>query len=330
VSPQLGVIVASDTAAQRLVVYRYPPPTWGSVGADCASAPGLCVLTTIQGTDLAPPAQFRMAHWGMSTLVFTTPLAVPAPHGMSPGPLLLVVDQGNDAVHVVDVVTKAHLGYVVPPGTLPSPRSIATRGRLVAVSAWTQYTEGLHAVWLYEGAGSSWTPTRVRCGLLPGPLDGQLKAPCGVRFTQDGTGLVVVDACNGRVSRFHVSDGTFAGHVALGVSGSYDVEECEGGWLIATHASGILHVAVGAGPKPCTTTVVGRVGVDSEECPLLELGTLAVVPGVGVAVWGSHLGGHLHFFATTRDVAMASLSDVRVVWMVAVARSALARYSGPW
>ena len=64
--------------------------------------------------------------------------------------------------------------------------------------------------------------------------------------------------------------------------------------------------------------------------PTLEPGTLAVVPGVGVAVWGSHLGGHLHFFATTRDVAMASLSDVRVGWMVAVARSALARYSGPW
>ncbi len=127
-----------------------------------------------------------------------------------------------------------------------------------------------------------------------------------------------------------MSDGTFAGHVAQGVSGSYDVEECEGGWLITTHASGILHVAVGAGPEPCTNAVVGRVDVDSEECPLLEPGTLAVVPGVGVAVWGSHLGGNLHFFATTRDVAMASLSDVRVGWMVAVARSALARYSGPW
>ena len=81
-----------------------------------------------------------------------------------------------------------------------------------------------------------------------------MKAPCGVRFTQDGTGLVVVDACNGRVSRFHVSDGTFAGHVAQGVSGSYDVEECEGGWLITTHASGILHVAVGASPEPCANT----------------------------------------------------------------------------
>ncbi len=43
----------------------------------------------------------------------------------------------------------------------------------------------------------------------------------------------MANAWNDRVSVFRVEDGSFARHVATGLSDPCDVEECEGGWLVA-------------------------------------------------------------------------------------------------
>jgi hypothetical protein len=63
--------------------------------------------------------------------------------------------------------------------------------------------------------------------------------PYGLRFTGEGAGLavVVVDSGNNRVSELRAGDGTFVRHLTTGVVGPYDVEECEGGWLVACGGS---------------------------------------------------------------------------------------------
>ena len=52
--------------------------------------------------------------------------------------LLLVTDScetfDRDAVHVIDVVSGTHMGYVAAPGTITLPRGVATQKSLAAVS----------------------------------------------------------------------------------------------------------------------------------------------------------------------------------------------------
>jgi hypothetical protein len=56
--------------------------------------------------------------------------------------LLVVTDAGHDAVHVIDVAGRAHVGYVAAPGAIAGPRGVAARGSLVAVSAWKRDNTG--------------------------------------------------------------------------------------------------------------------------------------------------------------------------------------------
>jgi hypothetical protein len=241
--------------------------------------------------------------------------------------LLLVTDAGHDAVHVIDVAGRVHAGYVAAPGTIAGPRGVAARGSLVAVSAWKHWDSGDHVVQVFEGSGASWTAVRVLAGGFGGPggADGQLDRPYGLRLTSDGTGLAVADYGNNHVSVFRVEDGSFVRHVATGLSYPWDVEECEGGWLVACCLSHTVKF-VGGG-------VDGGVGGQAR---LGELGdgdgeleapsALALVPGLGLVVRETG-NSRLQIFATPDAIAMASMSAWRVAWMVAVARGAARRHN---
>jgi hypothetical protein len=45
--------------------------------------------------------------------------------------------------------------------------------------------------------------------------------------------MCAADLYNGRASVFRVDDGGFVRHVATGLHNPWDVEEVEGGWLVA-------------------------------------------------------------------------------------------------
>ena len=173
-----------------------------------------------------------------------------------------------------------------------------------------------------------WTAVREVGGGFgaPGSADGQLHFPSGMRFTGDGTGLAVADSWNDRVSLFRVEDGSFARHVATGLSYSWDVEACEGGWLVACMSSDTIEFVGGD---------TGGVGVGRPRASLGEYGfgdgqfttpsTIALVPGLGLAVREAGTNGRVQLFATPDAIAMASMSPCRVAWMVAVARGAAHR-----
>jgi DNA-binding beta-propeller fold protein YncE len=238
--------------------------------------------------------------------------------------LLLLTDTGHDAVHVIDVAGRVHAGYVAAPGTIAGPRGVAARGSLVAISVWKSFWQGDHVVRVFEGSGAMWTAVRVVGGGFggPGSADGQLDRPRGLRFTGDGTGLAVADWGNGRVSVFRVEDGSFARHVATGLGFPRDVEEVEGGWLVACGNSNTIEF-VGGGRR----SRMGKRGRgDGEfECPT----ALALVPGVGPIVREGN-GRRVQVFATTDAVLMASMSACRVGWIIAVARGVAHRWTGVW
>jgi hypothetical protein len=257
--------------------------------------------------------------------------------------LLLVTDAGHDAVHVIDVAGRVHVGYVAAPGTITGPRGVAARGSLVAVSAFSEDSEEEpamrkitrwsydsppgHEVRLFEGSGAMWTATRVVGGGFgaPGSADGQLHRPYGLRFTADGTGLAVADAYNDRVSVFRVEDGSFVRHVATVLGHPHDVEECEGGWLVACmgyHCIEFVGSDVGGGAGVVRASL-GMAGRGDGE--FIGPSALALVPGLGLVVQEAYSDGRLQFFATPDAIAMASMSPFRVAWLAAVARAVVRR-----
>ena len=115
-----------------------------------------------------------------------------------------------------------------------------------------------------------------------GSADGQLKRPRGLRFTGDGTGLAVADWYNDRVSVFRMEDGSFARHVATGLSVPIDVEECEGGWLVACCSSDTIEFVGGDVDGGVGRARLGKCGRGDGE--FYTPSALALVPGLGLVV----------------------------------------------
>jgi hypothetical protein len=131
----------------------------------------------------------------------------------------------------------------------------------------------------------------------------------------------VADFRNNRASVFRVGDGGFVRHIATGLTNPVDVEEVEGGWLVACIGSQTVEfVCDGVGGDGGGRPSVGKAGGgrgsgDGEfSCPT----ALAVVPGLGLVVRDALNGGRLQVFATPDAIAMASKSASRVAWMAPV------------
>jgi hypothetical protein len=222
-------------------------------------------------------------------------------------------------------VGRSHAGYLASPGSIAGPRGVAASGAspLVAVSAWKMYHSGDHVVVVYKGSGAVWEAVRVIGGGFggPGSRDGQLKVPFGLRFSGDGSAVCVADRWNDRASVFRVDDGGFVRHIATGLKWPWDVEEVEGGWLVACYGSQTVEfvcdgVGGDGGGRPSLGKAGGGRGSGDGEfsCPT----ALAVVPGLGLVVRDALNGGRLQVFATPDAIAMASKSASRVAWMAPV------------
>ena len=271
----LGLLVTSNSKDNTLSVFALPS---SGAGAGAGAGAGLARVCTLGGPSSPAPMQFDFSSGdGYSGyLAFTGPPT---------SRLLLVTDAGHDAVHVIDVARRVHAGYVAGPGTIAGPRGVAARGSLVAVSAWKKGGSGEHVVVMFEGSGAAWSVVRVVAGGFGGPgrADGQLNCPYGLRFTGDGTGLAVADWYNDRVSMFRVEDGGFVRHVATGLSWPRDVEESEGGWLVACEGSHTIeYVGGGVGGGGVGRARLGKRGSGDGDFTLPT--ALALVPGLGLVV----------------------------------------------
>ncbi len=234
----------------------------------------------------------------------------------------------------MDGADKAVLDLKTPGSVYRLPLS----SRADAVSVWTDHRTHDHAVHVFQGGGSTWTSFRVIGGST------QVFLPYGLRFTADGTGLVV--ARGGRhVGLFQVTDGSFVRHLATELDSPRDVEEWEGRWMVA--CSGSLSVEfVGGGEGGSGDAMVRVAGnLCSTHVTMWYTSRLAMVPGVGLVVKdvcssvphvspecthlrsGCSVVGRSQAFTTPDVLAMASVfRSVWVLWMVAAARAVLHRH----
>lgn len=157
-----------------------------------------------------------------------------------------------------------------------------------------------------------------------------MKWPFGLRFTRDGSAILVADCWNRRASVFRVDDGGFVRHIATGLSLPYDVEEVEGGWLVACQWSHTVEFVGdgddvdggGGGGRPSLGKVGGGSG--SMDGQFSSPVTLVVVPGLGLVVREYGADG-LQVFATQGTMRKWSMSTIRLAWMSAVIKVTLAR-----
>ena len=321
VCPRLGVLATSEEDTNTVSVW------WLPSGADTRPTSGLAHVRTLGGTGSPAPMQFEF-DYGSGSLAFT-----PLLHGSDMrrvALLLLVTDAGHDAVHMIDVASGVHAGYVAAPGSIAGPRGVAACGvaPLVAVSVW-KMDSGDHVVHLYRagsGGESHWIHVRA-IGSGTGLADGQFRRPFGLRFSGDGVSICVADAANDRVSLFRVSDGGFVRHIATGVSYTpYDVEEVEGGWAVVCCGSLTVEFVRDGDDADEKRPILGEAGSGwgSGDVELNLPIALAFWPGLGLVV-REFFNGPLQVFATPNMVAMAAMSASRVGWMTATYRAAVKR-----
>jgi hypothetical protein len=313
ICPFLGLLVTSEDNDNTLSVFALPRSS--GAGAGVGAGAGLALVCTLGGASSPAPMQFKFFDGNASGwMAFTGPAT---------SRLLLLTDAGRDAVHVIDVAGRVHVGFVAAPGNIAGPRGVAARGSLVAVSAWKKHDSGNHVVRVFEGSGARWSVVRVVGGGFggPGSEDWQVHCPYGLRFTGDGAGLAVAEWGNSCVSAFRVEDGSFMRHVATRLDGPNDVEECEGGWLVACHYSHTIEFGSGVlGGGGVGRASLGKGGRGDGE--FFAPSALALVPGLGLVVRDRT---RLQFFATPDAIAQASMSACRVAWLGAVARCVVAR-----
>lgn len=314
VSSRLKLLVTSNAISNKLAVWSLPD----------AWLCGLRPLYHMGGAESAIPFKFKDVNGWSGYLAFT-----PSDDDHSQTPLLLVTDAGHDAVHVINVVTRSHEGYVAAPGMIAGPRGVAACSRpdsstLVGVSAWKQCEDlGNHVVVLYEdsspGHGVGWHVVKTigGCYKVPGQLSPSLRQPQGLRFTRDGLGVCVADARNKRVTLFRVDDGSFMRHLATQLHWPMDVEEVEGGWLVACWGEDHKVRFVGH-DSDSSSDNKGEICLGNRRqlwCP----SSLGIVPHVGVVV--AELGvERTRVYATADDIPMLIMSGIRMAWMTAVAR----------
>lgn len=333
--PALGLLV---TSGQRdtLSVWREPR---GGDGAGTGGHKGLEFMYTLGGEESPLPMQFNFNNVS-GYLAFLPPVvsAGCSSTTIASDPLLLVTDNGHDAVHIVDVVRRRHVGYIADPGSVAGPRGVAAcntaSSALVAISAWKETDRGDHVVHVFasNGSGSHWTKVRVIGGGfgMPGARTGQLYMPRGLRFSADGSMVCVANCTAYNLSLFRVEDGAFVRHLEAGVLyGPYDVEEVEGGWVVPCHGSHSVEFVGGDG-NGTVRSYLGKAGGgpgrgDGEFC---YPATIALVPGLGLVVRDDGYsvgGGCLQVFSTPDMIAMLRMSAIRVAWMAAACRAVLRR-----
>jgi hypothetical protein len=247
----LGLIVTTDFTDSGMHVHNL-------------TAPGFPFLRTLgtrgNGTTVGATAQF-LANWWMT----------PAPWSNS---RLLVPDCFLNRVVEVDVVT----GLLVRVWFTDMPRvsGVAATGSRIVVTYGVDTASTFMKVydlagvllWSVGGAALSY-PDTSNVGV-------RLGAPSGVRFSQDGSYVIVAEAYSNRVTKWSTATGAYIGSVGSGYSHPYDVTEC---W-IGTGVGALVAEYYGA-----------RVAVVSETGAVSTVGTgggiataVVAVPGLGVLV----------------------------------------------
>ncbi len=222
---------------------------------------------------------------------------------------VLVAEQAGNRVQEVDVMKREHVAFwcVGAGREVVGPRGVAACMTHVAVSEWKK--DDISRVSVFDRTSGA----LVRRSGSAGGLDGQLKAPGGVRFSRDGLHVIVADDCNRRVCLLRRSDGSFVRHVVkLSVDQGQpaDVEELEdGGYIVSSWDKSSVYRVSRDG-----SSIVRIGGPGTGRGEFAYPMALASLPGGGCMVRERDNGGRLQALGSTAMTAVLEEGMVRVHW----------------
>ena len=229
-------------------------------------------------------------------------------------PLLLVAIFSQEAVHVYDVVSKTFVGDLIPRGTVQEPYGIAAQMGLRGPSSVVAVSHAYRRLSLFSFCGGDRTWNLAR------EIETSFVCGRGLRFAAGGTLLCVANSSNnkgnlsGNLSMFGVEGGQLVHDISTEMKQPVDVEEVEGGWLVAPYLSPCLHFV--------------RADGSGHACALQDIvkGGICSVPDYGIAV--CHID-RVNVYERSSVLAMRRMAPARVAWMVAVVKRNLSwkRYS---
>jgi hypothetical protein len=290
VCTSLQVLVASNCLTNTITVYSLPKE--GGYGDTLT----VTLLYSLGGAGAAPPMRFKF----ITDEDIGGQLAVMEPWTEGGRPLLFVTEAEGDAVHVIDVESGTHVGYVGE--AVGSIATVAAAKGLVALARWEAPT-----IVLFQGAGATWTPLQALDNMPRGPGCGHsfvLGNPVALRFTADGAGIVVVDRFTALITMFAVADGSVVKRLAVDVPCARDIIAWKDGWAAALHEKGSVEFISGGSDTPWTTLC---------RAYYMHPHRLAAVPGVAVFVRDVTDG--ISAFVDRDVLAMTRMSAARVAWM---------------
>ncbi len=243
--------------------------------------------------------------------------------------MLLVADEGHACVHILDVVTHAHMGHVGGPSSIASPSALATTGTKIALSC---FDSSEWAVRLYDRDPWPWTlRRRIPCvsvsALGAGRMAGYVHAHTGchvknLAFTADKQALLM------QYSLFNVGEevsfdgeGDCVRRVVFDSVGFMDtVIDAGDGWLMMSEHHGTVEYL----PKnePSMKQLQGVVeGLYRWHPPGTRC--MWLLHQDAVLIVANNICKDLVIYATPAWIAKTKMSAIRVAWMCAVVRSIL-------
>lgn len=246
-------------------------------------------------------------------------------------PVLLASDSSSCTVHVIDPIGESCLGRLDrerPNGVKTYPRGVACKGTRAAVM-YVDDTEGASIqrhICLYEVSLTSWVVVHTICDIGMG-------CAFGIRFSNDSNSILVA-ADAGRVHCFDTTSGLMTTIVrpkwivgdgqAQNVFRpfAYDAEEWAGGWVVTASEHGLRFISETGTEDVCYgVPAVWRRSANSS-----RFGAAVQIPGqyaLAVLQTDEHHHTRVAVYATSEAVRFNTMSEPRLAWMVAAAKSVL-------
>lgn len=290
VSSSLGMVAMSHQKLNAVSVYRITGAGAGGAGA----GDGPLGTPTAQALRLQHHCTIDNSTSGVfDSLDFsrTSGWLAFLEAGGATAPLLLVSDSIKGSVHMFDVHSGQHAGYLVAPGGLPGARGVAVSPDCgtIAVSACAPGTQV--SISLYAARGDHGLLRTIQCGA------GRAR---GLAFSADGLVLAVVDDFHRCLTGYNVETGESVGCIAADLSDPRDVGPHGGGWLVPTfNGNGITWV----GQDGRSRLVLNTAGVPYFPEPL-SVATLA----------GPEPGSEMLAVRSKSGLALFRLRRVLVTW----------------
>jgi hypothetical protein len=185
----------------------------------------------------------------------------------TPWGTLLVSEGPNRRVQEVNVETRTHVSFLTHPD-LRDPTGVCASDKYIAVSS------GCSASIVLFTASARPEDRRVLWSCPPHRLH-----VAGLRFTRDGCHVASGHFCGGAgIALFSLRDGSKAGYFPA--TEVWDLEECEGGFVVAGRSVGSVHKVFLDPSHPNVPVPLPRSGRNT---------SMALVPGFGLIV--AHCNG---------------------------------------